>query len=457
MLDLEDLQFETLRLFRQHPEICSRYARRYPKIFVDEYQDTSPLQVEILKSMVLADPFREKRASLFSALSDPGTSGLGPVVPEVCAIGDPDQAIYGFRGADCSSFHRFPEDFPGATVITLSTNYRSTGVILEAAAAIVRKDKPLRGTLDRGDPILIGSCGTGAEEAEMIVEQIEKIIGGTSYFSLDSDRVSSTDEGQNISFADIAVLFRLNAQGDTLEEALSRTGIPLIRSGEKPLVYRYPVNMIWRFFQALCAPDHPYYLNAYLAFPDAKAHAGKKRLEGFELEGSIPDLIDRAIGLHELDQASEAMCEDLQRLKDMGEVFRGDMPAFLDALTLDRGIDHAGLRGDRVALMSLHAAKGLEWPVVFITGCEDGLIPCSLFGGRDDEEERRLIYVGMTRARSRLILAHASRRNLNGRILNQTPSPFLQHLPAGLRSPLERSGWKRKRKAHKQLDLFSKP
>jgi DNA helicase-2/ATP-dependent DNA helicase PcrA len=105
-------------------------------------------------------------------------------------------------------------------------------------------------------------------------------------------------------------------------------------------------------------------------------------------------------------------------------------------------------------LMSIHAAKGLEWPVVFITGCEDQLIPCSLFGSRDDEEERRLFYVGMTRARSRLILSHANRRTLNGRAFTMKPSPFFNDIPGEICSPLERRKWKPKGKAHKQLELF---
>jgi superfamily I DNA/RNA helicase len=147
--------------------------------------------------------------------------------------------------------------------------------------------------------------------------------------------------------------------------------------------------------------------------------------------------------------------EALRRLREIAERDKGDVASFLDALSLERGIDHVGLTGDRVALMSLHAAKGLEWPVVFITGCEEGLIPCSLFGERDESEEKRLLYVGMTRARLKLILSHATRRMINGRVRPMKPSPFLSLLPEELCAPLERAGWKRKAKAHKQLGLFS--
>ena len=131
------------------------------------------------------------------------------------------------------------------------------------------------------------------------------------------------------------------------------------------------------------------------------------------------------------------------------------MGSFLDMLALDRGIDHAGLLGDRVALMSLHAAKGLEWPVVFITGCEDGLLPCTLFGAVNEEEEKRLLYVGMTRARSRLVLSHTTRRVINGRLHSMNPSTFIRLIPEEFCAPLERAQWKRRPRRHNQLDLFS--
>ena len=154
---------------------------------------------------------------------------------------------------------------------------------------------------------------------------------------------------------------------------------------------------------------------------------------------------------HEL---SEDAAEALNRLKRITQNFDGDLSSFLDTLSLERGIDHATLAGDRVALMSLHAAKGLEWPVLFIGGCENGLIPCSLFGDRNDAEEKRLLYVGMTRAGRILILSHAGSRTLNGRALQLPPSPFLDLIPKDLCQPLERSSWKRKKKSHQQMDLF---
>jgi DNA helicase-2/ATP-dependent DNA helicase PcrA len=239
MLDLDDLEVESLRFLRAHPEISKVYGERFPWIFVDEYQDTNSVQAELLKTLVHAASGR------------------------ICAIGDPDQAIYGFRGADIGNFHRFRQDFPGAKEIVLTRNYRSTEGILRGSASLIGNPKPLQGESWGGDLISFAPCRTESEEAEMVVEQIERLMGGTSYFSLDSGRVSS-DEGElSLGFGDIGVLYRLNAQGDALEEAMDRAGIPLVRSGHTPLISIYPANIVWRFFQALQYPDNPYYVKEY--------------------------------------------------------------------------------------------------------------------------------------------------------------------------------------------------
>ncbi len=430
MLDLDDLEVETLRLFQELPEVCREYADRFPRIFVDEYQDTSPIQVALLRTLAQA----------------------GSV--EICAIGDPNQAIYGFRGTDARSFLRFSEDFSGAREIKLSKNYRSSQVILDSSSALLGEESPLEGIMKGGEPIHFASCQTQAEEAEMIVEQVEKLIGGTTYFSLDSGRVSSHEEGENLSFGDMAVLFRMNAQGEVLEEAFDRAGIPFIRSGDKPLIQQHAVHVIWRFLQALQHPDNPFHLRAYLDLEETHLK-GEEILRQCESGSPVKDLIDQALTLHEFDCSSEDSAHALMRLKEIAENSDGNMGSFLDMLALDRGIDHAGLLGDRVALMSLHAAKGLEWPVVFITGCEDGLLPCTFFGAGNEEEEKRLFYVGMTRARSRLILSHTTRRMITGRMHTMKPSPFIRLIPEEFCAPLERAQWKRKPRRHNQLGLFS--
>ena len=454
MLDLDDLEVETLRLFNDHPDIVYDYTKKFPWIFVDEYQDTNPTQVELLKTLIRTGE------------------------NQICAIGDPDQAIYGFRGADVRNFNRFDEDFPGAEEMILIRNYRSTKEILQCAAALMGKERSLESQSSNGAPVALATCRTDAEEAEMIVEQVERFIGGTTYFSLDSGRVASHEGDLSVGFGDIGVIFRLNTQGDALEEALDRAGIPFVRSGETPLIARYPVNILWRFFQTLQYPDNPYYTKMYKQFFSDGGLKRKQAIEVFQAYRSLSglntptplkgeglgggeksktvdhELIDGAVKFHDFDTSSEESVESLRRLKQLAANFEGNMGTFLDTLSLERGIDHAILMGDRVALMSIHAAKGLEWPLVFITGCEDKLMPCTLFGNRDEEEERRLFYVGMTRARSRLILSHVKHRTLNGRTLSMKPSPFLDVIPQNLWRPLDRRGWKPRKKPHRQLKLF---
>ena len=430
MLDLDDLEVEALSLLRTHPEISTAYSERFPWIFVDEYQDTNPAQVELLKILIRA--------------------GSGTI----CAIGDPDQAIYGFRGADVRNFHRFHEDFPGAREIHLTKNYRSTKCILLGAASLMGKARPLQGESWGEDLIFLAPCRTESEEAEMVVEQVERLIGGISHFSLDSGRVASHEGELSLGFGDIGVLYRLNAQGDALEQAIDRAGIPFVRSGETPLIRTYPLNILWSFFQTLRYPNNPYYAKKYQSLLSDYRLKGKGAVETFSTGGCLSDLIDKALAFHEGDCEPDETAEAVSTLKHLAGNFQGDLAEFLDVLSLDRGIDHGVLTGDRMALMSIHAAKGLEWPVVFITGCEDQLLPCSLFGNREEEEEKRLFYVGMTRARTRLILSHVNLRFLSGRALHMKPSPFLDAIPQELLCPLERPGWKPKKRPHTQLKLF---
>jgi len=430
MLDFEDLEAETLRLFRNHPDLAQEYGEKYPWIFVDEYQDTNIIQVEILKSLIRTHKNR------------------------ICAIGDPDQAIYGFRGADVINFGGFSEDFPGAHVITLAKNYRSAKEILQGASALMGKGTPLECRSLETGPISISTCGTESEEAEMIVEQIERLIGGTTHFSLDSGRVASHEGEASIGFGDIGVLFRLNVMGDALSVALDRAGIPFVRSGESPLIAQYPVKVLWRFFQTLRYPGNPFYAKLYKQSLSESLITENPSSETFETQGNLTELIDRAARWHEFDRSSEETAEALSRLKQLATNLEGNIETFLDILSLERGIDHTIRFGDRVALMSIHAAKGLEWPVVFITGCEDRLMPCTLFGSGDEKEERRLFYVAMTRAKSRLILSRVKRRSLNGRVLTMDASPFLDAIPKDILLSLDRRGWRPRKKVHRQLTLF---
>lgn len=429
MLDLYDLEIEALRLLREDPDLSSFYSEKYPWLFVDEYQDTNPLQAEVLKMIAGAG-----KTSLF-------------------AIGDPDQAIYGFRGSDVENFHRFHTDFPGAKEVILKRNYRSTETILKGAAALLH-NAPLETKEKGGFPVFHAPCNTDDEEAEMIVEQVERFMGGTSYFSLDSGRVESHEGDESLSFGDIGVLYRLNAQGDKLEKAFRRAGIPFVRSGEKPLVKNRSIELIWRYLQCCSYPENPFFP---LVYEKILANLGLRDIRAdisIDMKKDKVELVELAIEKHRLIASTDEEKEAVDRFRLFADEFNGSLKGFLDFLSLERGIDHSLLMGDRVALMSLHSAKGLEWPVVFITGCEDGIIPMTLFGDGNLEEEKRLFYVGMTRAKSRLVISHAKKRGLKGQVLFLTPSPFISSIPISLLNRLERRGWHPKKRPYKQMELF---
>lgn len=309
LLDFDDILQEAFILLRDNKNARDRVQQRYRYIFVDEYQDTNAIQHEILKLLA--------------------GGGAG-----VTAIGDPNQAIYGFRGSDVSFFHRFEKDFPGAKILSLSENYRSTQNLIEAAGQVIAKGEtfkvpPLTAKIYREGRLVIHQAPTERAEAEYVVHEIEKMVGGTSLFSKDSKRVAGYKD-TSFTFGDMAVLYRLNSQRKFLEEAFARSGIPFSVSGDKAF---------W-----------------------------------------------------EEQEAREFTVE-------------------------------------KVSLLTLHAAKGLEFSVVFIVGCEDGLVPLKLKGRKADlAEERRLFYVGMTRAKERLYFVHTKKRVLFGKTQASLASPFLSDI-----------------------------
>jgi len=336
-LDFDDLLLETVRSLNAHRETLNFIRRQYPFICVDEYQDINPVQHQLLK--ILAGP-----------------SGT------VNAIGDPRQAIYGFRGADVKYFASFEHDFPGAAVMTLSENYRSTQNLLSASNQVMRRHSlvnvpALTAKIYAEGRLMVHEAATDKAEAEYVVHQIEKMVGGTSMFSRDSGRTGPEDTAGR-GFGEIAVLFRLNSQLALLEQAFDRSGIPYQISVERN--YEDPEELLANAFK----------------------HS----------EGS-----------------------------------------------------------DKVSLMTLHASKGLEFAAVFIVGCEDDILPLKMRGrDTDKEEERRLFYVGVTRAKEDLWLTRARKRRLYGETRETKPSPFLadieeelkeyEHIEAKIRRPKKDDG-----------------
>ncbi|HEX9652459.1 MAG TPA: UvrD-helicase domain-containing protein, partial [bacterium] len=448
-LDFDDLIFQIAQLFERFPECLTNYQNRYRWIFFDEYQDVNFAQYQVLRNLVT-----------------PQT--------QLCVIGDPDQSIYGFRGARREFFLRFREDFPEAKVISLDKSYRSPQLILDAATQMIAsasdsQTKRLLSNVLTHDKVQIYCAPTDKAEAEYVVHEIEKMVGGTSYFSLDSGRVNAGEPTHARSFADFAVLYRLHAQSATLEEAVQRSGIPFQTIGETLFFERPGIKAIVEYLWFLLNTDSDFHLQAILLgsgsglsesaarrimdlararsiqlWTALMAEASDPRQEKQKADlvqklsscrefvpgKSVSQIIARVIeiffGTRDLSDKHKHLFE---RLILKAKPFADNLAGFLQMSALCSATDEYDPRSDRVTLMTLHAAKGLEFPVVFIIGCEENIIPYQKSGAVIEvDEERRLLYVGMTRAKGKLILVHSKSRVLFGQRMKNGPSPFLSDI-----------------------------
>ncbi len=484
LVDFDDLIFLSIQLFEQFPEILKKYQNRFQWIFVDEYQDLNYAQYKLLLQLVSPES-------------------------NLCVIGDPDQAIYGFRGADRAFFLKFKEDFPQAKTVHLSRNYRSAQIILDASSQIISKSQQQNSTKTWSDIISqtkleIFHSPTDRAEAEYVVHQIEKMMGGTSYFSLDSGRVGIEDKNAEISFGDIAVLYRLNAQSLNLEKAFRRSGIPFQTIGETPFYERKLIKELLSYLWFLYNPESDYHLQNILSSSQTGLSLSSKRkitsyAQSHELSlwealldaGSLSDFgikqmkfvsdfinnlklilslckhktVEEIIDLVISNFYSENFfTEDVSRKKLIRQLilksksFNNRLVEFLESTLLRGETDAYEQNSDRVTLMTLHAAKGLEFPVVFIVGCEEYLIPYRRNDKHFDlEEERRLFYVGMTRAKHKLIIINSKSRYLFGRKIHNPSSRFLNDIENNLKH-FNKMQFREKRKVLKnnsQTNLFS--
>lgn len=459
--DFDDLITKPIRLLQENPKILKKYQERFCWISVDEYQDINLAQYRLLRMLTSRKT-------------------------NVCAIGDPDQAIYGFRGSDRKYFMQFEQDFPKTKVITLEKNYRSISTILDASRQVIAKN-PDHQSLHIWSPLVsktridMFSVPTEKAEAETIVHQIEKLVGGTSFFSVDSGRTEEGDSEGRLSFSDIAVLYRVGAQISALEEALIRSGIPFQTLGDVPFYEIPEVKEIITYLKIIHNPhsDLDLYsiinvpprgigeqtLNTVLNYQKTNelslwtamernfkiavlSETQKKPVEVFvsklkdlqqtQQDVSIVGLVDKIIGQFGL---SGYFKNDKKRryywdqIKQLNADFSGTLSEFLERIVLQKETDIFDPRAEKVSLMTLHAAKGLEFPVVFIAGCEEGLIPFQRQTGEksDIEEERRLFYVGMTRAKERLFLLYSKSRFLFGERKSKLASRFLADIEEALK------------------------
>ncbi|MBQ1074044.1 UvrD-helicase domain-containing protein [Micromonospora sp. C31] len=398
LVDLDELLTLPVALLRTDRKLVQRYRERWRWVFVDEYQDVDEVQYELLRL-------------------------LSPADGNLCAIGDPDQAIYSFRGADVGYFLRFSQDFTDARLVRLNRNYRSSAPILAAAVQAIAPSSLVRGRrLDpaRLDPEapLVGRypAASVADEADFVVRTIDELVGGLSHRSLDSGRIDG--RSTSLSFSDIAVLYRTDAQAAPIVDALARANIPVQKRSHDRLRDRPGVAAIARELR------HADGLDGSLA--------ARVRLAG--------QVLAERFAVPTLDGAGAVRPEDVRSAVDLltplARRCGDDLPLLLSQLATGAEVDALDPRAEAVTLLTLHAAKGLEFPVVFLVGVEDGLLPLRWPGSTPDEdavaEERRLFFVGLTRAQDRLYVTHAARRSRHGTERECVPSPFLDVIDPGL-------------------------
>lgn len=463
-LDFDDLLLVTVSLLSENEEIRSRYQRRFRYILVDEYQDTNGAQYQL--TTLLAGGYRN-----------------------LCVVGDADQSIYGWRGADISNIMNFEQDYPDAKTIMLEQNYRSTKNILAAANAVIennshRKKKNLWTDNVQGDKITTYMASDERDEARFITESISK-----------------QHDIYKTSYGDIAILYRTNAQSRVLEDAFMRVGLPYTMVGGLKFYDRLEIKDITAYLRVLYNPMDSVSLMRIINVP--KRGLGQSTIEKLMVYGvennlslfevianeelleqvpgltarsknplkkfaellftlmermdklAVSDLIQEvmdATGYLEAlknDKAekkleNESRIENLQEFVGVAKDFEKEeeeepnLENFLSKMALLSDIDNSDLEEERVTLMTLHSAKGLEFPVVFMTGMEEGMFPHSrtLMEPEELEEERRTCYVGITRAQRKLYMTYASIRTIFGRTEAHEPSRFLYEFPEELKEEL---------------------
>ncbi len=443
-MDFDDLLGVTVELFRRHPDVLEHYRRRFRHVLVDEYQDTNPVQNELV--MLLAAEHRN-----------------------VCVVGDQDQSIYAFRSADIRNIIDFEKRFPDTTVVLLEQNYRSSQTILDAANAVIannlgRKPKELWTDAGAGDKIVRYHADDEMDEARWIAHELARLHDGGTY-----------------RWRDMAVFYRTNAQSRVLEEHLVRVGIPYKVIGGTRFYDRREIKDALAYLRAVVNPIDEVSLKrvlntpkrgvgdtsvarldtwaaasgltfeqALLRAPEAgvtgRAVRGLEEfarviVKGRDLVGEGPapilqELLEASGYLAELEAEhsveADSRLENLAELVGMAQQF-DDVNEFLEQVSLVADTDDLDDES-AVVLMTLHAAKGLEYPVVFLIGLEDGVFPHirSLGEPAELEEERRLAYVGITRAEERLYLTNAWSRTLYGATQYNPPSRFLDEIPEHL-------------------------
>ena len=450
-LDFDDLLMRTAHLFENHPDILSRYQSRYVHILVDEFQDTNLAQYALIRQ--LAGKYKN-----------------------ICVVGDPDQSIYSWRFADLRNILAFEKDYPNAKVVILEQNYRSTGNILQVASDIIsqnvnRKAKELWTENEAGSLVNIVESYTEDEESQFVVSEVERLV---------------TQE--KLSLKDFAAMYRVNAQSRALEESFIRYGVPYRLIGGTRFYQRQEIRDALAYLRVIRNPNDNLSLMRIINVPGrgigqvTVAHLqARARSDDISLyhalkhmvsEKAFParilptvtrfstvidELITKSRELNPAELLDEILesteyrehilnkehgeerWENIMELRNVASDYDGPSPeqaldAFLEKVSLVSDTDELDGSVDAVTLITLHQAKGLEFPVVFIAGMEEGILPHrKSFDDPDEmEEERRLCYVGITRAKKHVYLLRSYRRSLFGSGLVNPPSRFLEDIPPQL-------------------------
>ncbi|KJJ85730.1 UvrD/REP helicase [Candidatus Omnitrophus magneticus] len=404
-LDFDDLLYEPLNIFSLYPEILEHYRLKYKWLLIDEYQDVNTAQYNFVRQL------------------------MPDVSSNISVIGDPNQAIYGFRGADVKFIKKFKEDFPSAKTYHLSISYRCTDNILRAGENIIRSKKNEESitlkALSKGLKINVASYGTYKEEAEYIARTIENMIGGLRFFSMDSG-ISKGIRADGIkSLSDFAVLVRFKEEMNVIEKAFKDHAIPYEIIGDKALASEKIIKDIAGIIKSARKGNYELF---------KRALAPEKILNYFSImnENNI-SLKDKIIKIAD-DYFSRA--EELKdnmyfaKMLDIAGDYENDIEGFLRFLATGMAVDAYEYGVEKVSIMTMHSAKGLEFECVFIPALEDGLIPYSIFENKktDIDEEKRLFYVAVTRAKKSLFLSRAGIRYVFGKEYRFDESPFLKKI-----------------------------
>lgn len=402
LLDYDDLLIRTLELF-ERGDLPKKRRKPFTYLLVDEFQDISPIQYQLVQAWN-----REGR--------------------ELFVIGDANQTIYGFRGSDPRCFERLRETFPQLHSCCLEENYRSSPEILSAAQAVIAHNgaspQNIRPTCQNAGPVRLVEAHGERQAAIFVAKEISRLVGGMDMLNAQDQAVAEPRAARG--FGEIAVLYRTHRQAALLEECLKTEGIPYVVAGREDFLTTPLVRGTISFFRWLLRGEEELLLRVCLSclWPGKQEEAKQRLLELAEKYRPRAAGAKPARLLEEwAKDLSLAETEEMQKLVDIARMHK-KMEEFLETLLLGQEIDlkrcgQKSYSADSVTLMTLHASKGLEFPVVFIAGLNDGLLPMRYRGGEENtEEERRLFYVGMTRAGEELIL-----------LCGGKPSPFLEELP----------------------------